>query len=145
MTINTEGTGSYEYQLDEGAFQDSAIFREVLAGAHTLTLRDKNGCGSITEEIVVMGFFNHFSPNGDALNEQWHVPDLSLLTNPEISIYDRYGKYITQLTEQSNGWDGTYKGQPMPPSDYWFKLTYTDASGNRAVAKYIQNHFSLRR
>ncbi len=145
VTINTEGTGSYEYQLDEGAFQDSAIFREVLPGAHTLTLRDKNGCGSITEEIVVMGFFNHFSPNGDALNEQWHVPDLSLLTNPEISIYDRYGKYITQLTEQSNGWDGTYKGQPMPPSDYWFKLTYTDASGNRVVAKYIQNHFSLRR
>ncbi|NNC34956.1 MAG: T9SS type B sorting domain-containing protein [Croceitalea sp.] len=145
VTIITTIDGEFEYQLDNGAFQSSNVFEAVLPGAHTITMRDTYGCGDVTEEIVVVGFLNHFSPNGDGLNENWHIDGLSSLNDPVVTIYDRYGKLIKQLSEFTPGWDGTFNGLPLPSTDYWFKLSYVDNNGNRTYAKYLQNHFSLRR
>lgn len=145
VTVISGAIGEFEYSLDGSDFQDSATFEGVLPGAHSLTMRDKNGCGSVTESIVVVGFLNHFSPNGDGRNESWHIEELSSLSDPMVTIYDRYGKLITQLNEFSPGWDGTFEGRPLPATDYWFKLSYINQEGTRTYAKYLQNHFSLRR
>ncbi|NAY93048.1 T9SS type B sorting domain-containing protein [Muricauda sp. JGD-17] len=145
ITVQTVEEGDYEYQLNDGAFQSSNVLEDVPAGVHTLTIRDSNGCGEIVEEIVVVGFPAIFSPNGDVLNESWHIEGLSALNSPVVTIYDRYGKLIAQMTEFNLGWDGNFNGQPLPSTDYWFKLSYLDNDGNRVFAKYLQSHFSLRR
>ncbi|UJH66707.1 T9SS type B sorting domain-containing protein [Allomuricauda sp. SCSIO 65647] len=135
----------FEFQLNDDPFQDSNIFTSVLPGTHTLTVRDRFGCGELSENIVVVGFSNHFSPNGDGLNENWQIEGLSSLNSPIVTIYDRYGKLLKQLDVNNFEWDGQYNGAPLPATDYWFKLSYIDDSGNRTYAKYIQTHFSLRR
>ncbi len=145
VTVQTVETGDYEYSLNGSDFQSSNVLEDVPAGVHTLTIRDPNGCGAITEEIVVVGFPAIFSPNGDVLNESWHIDGLSALNSPIVTIYDRYGKLIAQMTEFNAGWDGNFNGQPLPSTDYWFKLSYMDNDGNRVIAKYLQSHFSLRR
>lgn len=38
------GTGSITYSMDGGAFQGSGLFSGLLAGVHTLTLKDLNDC-----------------------------------------------------------------------------------------------------
>lgn len=145
VEVLTDAIGEFEYSLDNGPFQPSPVFSNVLPGTHTLIMRDVYGCNELSEEIVVVGFLNHFSPNGDGSNENWHIEGLGFLEDPVVTIYDRYGKLLQQLTAPSEGWDGTYNGQPVPASDYWFKLSYRDSTGNRVYAQYIQNHFSLRR
>ncbi|MBC31113.1 MAG: hypothetical protein CMH48_09720 [Muricauda sp.] len=145
IEIVLANTGDFEFRLDDGPFQTSQLFTDVLPGAHTLTIRDRFGCGELVEEIVVVGFLKHFSPNGDNLNEKWQVMGLSSLNSPVVSIYDRYGKLLKQLDSSSTGWDGQFNGNPLPATDYWFKLSYIDGQGNRTYAKYIQNHFALRR
>ncbi|NQZ45108.1 MAG: T9SS type B sorting domain-containing protein [Flavobacteriaceae bacterium] len=145
VTIETDQEGDFEYRLDEGAFQSDNTFEGVLPGTHQVTVRDTFGCGEVTDEIVVVGFLNHFSPNGDVMNENWHIEGLSYLQDAVVTIYDRYGQLITQLTEFTSGWDGTMNGQPLPATDYWFKISYINIDGNRTYAKYLQNHFSLRR
>jgi trimeric autotransporter adhesin len=40
----TGGTPDYQYSLDNGAFQTSATFMDVLIGQHTIQVRDKMGC-----------------------------------------------------------------------------------------------------
>ena len=145
VTVQTVETGDYEYRLNDGDFQTSNVLEDVPAGVHTLTILDPNGCGEITEEIVVVGFPAIFSPNGDVLNESWHIEGLSALNSPIVTIYDRYGKLIAQMNEFNPGWDGNFNGQPLPSTDYWFKLSYMDNAGNRVAAKYLQSHFSLRR
>ena len=145
VAIITEVDGDFEYRLDNGEFQTSNVFEDVLAGVHTVTMRDIYGCGELTEDIVVVGFPAIFSPNGDVLNENWHVEGLSELNSPIVTIYDRYGKLIMEMNEFSVGWDGNFKGKPLPSTDYWFKLSYLDDDGNRVNAKYLQSHFSLRR
>ena len=145
VSILTDAIGEFEYQLDDGAYQSSSVFEDVPAGTHTIRMRDVFGCGEVEEDIVVVGFSAIFSPNGDVLNETWHIDGLSVLNSPVVTIYDRYGKFIKELTEFSAGWDGSFNGKPLPSTDYWFKLSYIDTDGNRTFAKYLQNHFSLRR
>lgn len=137
--------GNFEYQLDNQPFQTSNIFTNVASGAHRVTINDLEGCGMASENITVVGFPKFFTPNGDNSNDRWHIDGISTLTNPVVYIYDRFGKLFKQLNESSSGWDGTYNGRELPSSDYWFKLSYTDNSGQRVEAKFINNHFSLKR
>ena len=145
VTIGTVAEGDWEYQLDNGSYQSSPIFNDVLSGAHTVTVNDIRGCGSVTEQFVVVGFPKFFTPNGDMIHDYWQVDGVETLEDPQVSIYDRFGKLLTQLTSNSQGWDGTFSGKQLPASDYWFKLTYKDTNGQITEAKYINSHFSLKR
>ncbi|MCK0145153.1 T9SS type B sorting domain-containing protein [Arenibacter sp. F26102] len=145
VTIIPEREGDFEYRLDDGAYQSGNIFYNVLPGAHTITLNDLNGCGSATESIVVVGFPKFFTPNGDGANDVWNIVGISSLEEPMLFVYDRYGKLLKQLSQNSMGWDGTYNGVALPSGDYWFKLSFLDQNGQRTIAKYVNNHFSLKR
>lgn len=145
VTVITDIEGDWEYRLDNGPFQSQNVFSNVLPGAHTLIVNDPSGCGSSTEEIVVVGFSKFFSPNGDGNNDLWNVSGISNLENPIVHIYNRYGELLKQLNTNSAGWDGMLNGVILPSTDYWFKLTYVDNNGQRTEAKYINNHFSLKR
>ena len=145
VELLTNISGNLEFQLDGGAFQSSNIFDNVAPGMHTVTVNDPGGCGMDSESIVVVGFPKFFTPNGDGANDFWHIIGVGTLSNPVVHIFDRYGKLIKQLNQNSTGWDGSYNGSALPSSDYWFKLSYTDASGQTVEARYINNHFSLRR
>lgn len=145
VRIITESNTELEYRLDDGDFQSSNTFEDVLPGSHEVTMRDIHGCGEVRENIVVVGYLASFSPNGDVLNERWQIQGLSELNSPVVTIFDRYGKMIKQMTELDAGWDGNLNGKPLPSTDYWFKLSYVDANGNRVNAKYLQSHFSLKR
>ncbi len=144
VTIVTTFEDDFEYQLDTSEFQDSNVFTNIAAGAHTVTVQDKNGCGTVTENIVVVGFDNYFSPNGDNVNDSWKIEGMSSLNDPMVVIFDRYGKLLKQLVGNQS-WDGTYMGKILPESDYWFKLSYKNYKGDRVVAKYVNNHFTLKR
>ena len=145
VTIETEVVGDFEYRLDNGEFQTDSTFEDVLPGNHTVYMRDVNGCGVVTEEIAVVGYFAYFSPNGDGINDSWYIEGLEHLNNPVVSIYNRYGKLMKQLSNNDLSWDGTFAGRQMPESDYWFKLTYTDDTGAAVVDKFLQKNFALHR
>ena len=145
VQVVLEEEGIFEYQLDDANPQNSSVFKNVFPGEHTITVTDLNGCGKDTAEIVVVGFPKFFTPNADGVNDKWHVEGLSVLENPIITIYDRYGKLLYQLNENSSGWDGSFNGTLLPESDYWFKLSYTNEQGQTANAAFINNHFTLRR
>lgn len=144
ITVEIDKEGEFEYWLDNGALQNSAIFNNVAPGPHTVTVNDPGGCGSATENIVVVGFPKFFTPNGDGANDNWNILGITNLQDPEILIFDRFGKLLAQLDDQSS-WNGMLDGNPLPATDYWFKLTYIDSQGSRTAAKYINNHFSLKR
>ncbi|MEZ2415064.1 T9SS type B sorting domain-containing protein [Muriicola sp. E247] len=137
--------GNFEYQLDTGPFQSSPVFREVSPGMHTVTINDLNGCGTVTDNIIVVGFATFFTPNSDGSNDFWQIVGIETLREPVVQIFDRYGKLLAVMEEDYLGWDGTYNGAPVPSTDYWFKISFLDDSNQRVEARYINNHFSLRR
>jgi gliding motility-associated-like protein len=142
VTVEATGVGGdYEYQLDNGPFQDSPTFENVSFGMHTVTVRDKNGCGTSTTQALVVNYPKFFTPNGDGYNDTWNITALKDQAKSIIYIYDRYGKVITQLKPNGSGWDGTLRGQTLPSDDYWFTITYEEDN----VEKEFKAHFAMKR
>ncbi|UGS21758.1 T9SS type B sorting domain-containing protein [Flavobacterium cyclinae] len=140
ITINAFPTGNYYYQLDNGALQESPVFENVSIGNHTITVLDSNGCGYfITEDVFILNYPNYFTPNDDGINDFWTIEGISILNNWKITIFDRFGKLLTQLNPVNSAWDGTFNNNKLPSTDYWFRLEYEE----NGVQKSINSHFSL--
>ncbi len=147
IEIQVSGSGNYEFALDnvDGPYQDSRIFNGIPVGEHIAFVRDKNGCGiaqrPVERSLSAKDFPQFFTPNGDGINDFWQfVPPGDIRENSveTIWVYDRYGNLMSQVDPESKGWNGNFKGQPLPASDYWFKaITF-----NR---RKILGHFTLKR
>ncbi|WP_258774303.1 T9SS type B sorting domain-containing protein [Winogradskyella sp. KYW1333] len=135
------GPGDYEYSLDGGPWQDSGTFVNVSPGGHEVTARDKNGCGSVTEPVFVIDYPLYFTPNGDGNHDTWNIVGIG--STAKIYIFDRYGKLLKQISPTGSGWDGTYNGNSMPSSDYWFTVEYDEPITNQR--KELKAHFTLKR
>lgn len=141
ITVTISGIGNYMYVLDNGEPQSSNVFEKVSLGYHIVTIIDLNGCASISKEVVVIDTPKFMTPNGDGYFDTWHISGVEYLTGTTISIFDRYGKQMTFLTSETEGWDGTYNGLNMPANDYWF---VADVKQN-GVEFQVKGHFALRR
>lgn len=141
ITLTITGIGNYLYILDDGDAQDSNVFENVTLGYHTITIIDLNGCAEVTKEVVVIDAPPFFTPNYDNINDTWHIVGIKTLPGSIVYVFDRYGKLITQLRSDDQGWDGTYNGYNMPANDYWFSAEIRQ--GNTAFE--VKGHFSLRR
>jgi len=75
-----------------------------------------------------------------AFHDTWQIYGINHSSQIEsiIYIFDRYGKLLKQLSPQSLGWDGTFKGEDLPSNDYWFHLKLPDG-------RIFKSHFTLKR
>ena len=152
ITVYVNGDGIYEFALYEiingdeykiEDYQTSNIFNNIQAGNFRVYVRDTKypedidvGCG-VTEDLVsIIGFPKFFTPRKNGKNDFWQIKGAGLQPDSRVEIYDRYGKLIQELSPNMQGWDGTYKGNPMPANDYWFKALLQDG-------RVIYDHFSL--
>ena len=142
ITVSVQGAGDYIYQLDDYPFQASGYFINVQPGSHTVTIKDSNGCGSVTVQVAVIDFPRFMTPNQDGYHDTWNILGISV-GDPTANIYifDRFGKLLKQISPMSEGWDGSYNGNPLPANDYWFRIEYTENN----VKKEFTGHFSLKR
>lgn len=69
-----------------------------------------------------------FTPNGDGLNDVFNVYG-QYIENFEMDIFNRWGELMFTTSQIDQGWDGTYKGNPMPEGTYTFVTTITDRAG----------------
>ncbi len=138
ISVFVEGSGDYEYSIDGFNYQDSNVFSGLNIDEYTIYVRDKNGCGIVSENVYLIYYPRYFTPNGDGNNETWQIINAIKEPTNRLYIYNRYGKLITQLKANDFGWDGTYNGNKMPSSDYWFVL-------ERQNGKTYTGHFTLKR
>ena len=132
------GIGDYQFSMDTGVYQDEPLFEHVHAGIHTVTVNDKNTCGTVTLTIAVVGFPKYFTPNSDGYNDIWQALGLDFQPSSKIFIYDRYGKLLHTQLATDLGWKGLYNGIEAPASDYWYRAVLEDG-------RTITGHFTLKR
>ncbi|WP_188375118.1 T9SS type B sorting domain-containing protein [Winogradskyella haliclonae] len=137
------GNSTYEYSLDNGPWELVGEFEDVNGGDHVVAARDILGCGIVYRTVTVIDYPKFFTPNGDGNNDTWNIEGINTQPSATIYIYDRYGKLLKQLSPTSPGWDGTFNGNRMPSSDYWFTLEYVEPTNNES--RTFSAHFSLKR
>lgn len=130
--------GNLEYSIDGVNYQDSNYFSNIQGGTYIAYVRDKEGCGKDSKEVIVIDYPKFFTPNHDGYNDLWQIASISKYPNSKISIFDRYGKLLKDLFSNDLGWDGSYNGAEMPSDDYWFKANFDNKT-------MFSGHFSLKR
>jgi gliding motility-associated-like protein len=150
ISVSVTGRSSYEFSLDGRVFTGSGtshVFLNVDSGSYTIYVRDAEGCElPISKDVILINFDKFFTPNGDGENDLWRLRNVNtFFKDVTIYIYNRYGKLLHSINTRDNrygGWDGTFKGSPLPASDYWFTAVMVD-NENKVYSK--QGHFSLLR
>lgn len=141
IEIVASGNGDYEYSIDGENYQDSPIFTNLSGLIYTAFVRDKNGCGVVSQEFYLIQVPRYFTPNGDGFNDYWNIksgnPTLSN-AGARIYIYDRFGKLMKQISAVSPGWNGNYNNKLMPADDYWYTIQLPDG-------RSAKGHFTLKR
>lgn len=138
ITVFVDGSGDYEYSVDGINFQSSNQFYNLPNGEYTVYVNDIKGCGVARKDVYLLMYPKFFTPNGDSYNDFWGIQFYQNELNLIVKIFDRYGKFIKQLIATDPFWDGTYNGQELPATDYWFTVIRQDGTE-------YKGHFSLKR
>lgn len=136
ITIHASGHGKHLFSIDGINYQESNIFTGLKPGIYTVYVKDSNDCGVVMQQIAILMFPRYFTPNGDGVNETWHVKYSRYEPDMFVYIFDRYGKLITSLRATGPGWDGTLNGHKLPSTDYWFTV-------KRKNGMEFKGHFSM--
>lgn len=73
---------------------------------------------------------NAFTPNGDGVNDVWYVYGTGV-KDFKATVFDRWGEKVFESTNQSQGWDGTYRGQMEEPGLFVYIVDLVYLSGEQ--------------
>ena len=138
IIVQVTGLGNYEYSLNNIDYQDSNVFNNLDIGEYTIFVRDKFGCGVVSADIYLLVYPKFFTPNGDGYNDTWKIKFRNNEPNLKIKIFDKLGKLLKDIYNNSEGWNGKFNGQELPSNDYWFTVI-------RENGKEYKGHFTLKR
>lgn len=79
-----------------------------------------------------------FCPD-DTEDNTWDIDGLEKYSNYVVEIFDRFGKKLITYENEFDGWDGTYRGKPLPSTDYWYTIEVDEGDIS------MNGHFTLLR
>lgn len=127
-------SGDIEYSLDGITFSKTNVFNNVTPGIYDVFVK-KDNCHFVKQTVLVGGYPNYFTPNGDGVNDTWKIKQPLYFQEAKINIYDRYGKLL-RVMSANDGWDGKHEGNILTPADYWFTIALNN--------KVVYGHFTLK-
>lgn len=104
--------------------------------AYVVTMIDDNGCVTSDTVVVIVEekyeFFmpTGFSPNGDGRNDVLYVRGNGIQWI-KLLVFDRVGEKVWEAHSTTEGWDGTFRGQPMNSGVFVYYLEVQFYSGQR--------------
>lgn len=107
----------------------------------SLTVTSAFGCiangsfSKVPENCCSIFIPNAFSPNGDGLNDVFHIKLETALKINAFEIFNRWGERIFYSINQYKGWDGTFRNEPVESGTYFYFVSYTCTDGNTITKK----------
>lgn len=107
-----------------GHFDSTVTIREQ--GRYDIIASDANGCNRtftvhVQEEDCNNNSFympNAFTPNDDGKNDVFRIPERSLASLQEFSVYDRWGERVFNTTDKRISWNGYRNGKRCAAGTY---------------------------
>ncbi len=128
--------GDFEYSLDGVWYQTSSEFTVSEGALYTVYVRSV-GCDAIaTTSYLYFKIPKFITPNGDLNNDVFTIRGWDNFSTSEVSIYNRYGRLLYHVKNAPPFWDGTFNNEPLPNSDYWYRIVVD--------GKVYTGHFTLK-
>ncbi len=98
---------------------------------YIVTMTNANGCTGTAQFVVTVipntDLFipNVFTPNGDGTNDYWQLfGNLKAIKQLDVMVFNRWGEKVFEGNEINFKWDGTYKGERVPPGVYVYTAKF---------------------
>lgn len=103
------------------------IAKPIRTTIYNITVTSKHGCSDsdkVTIKVLCdesqLFIPNTFTPNADGQNDIFYPRGVGFDDLKTFRVYNRWGQVVYQkanfpLNDKTSGWDGTYKGQALPP------------------------------
>lgn len=121
------GTAPYTYIWSNGAVS-SLITGVSIGETYDVTITDGSGCDG--QESLFIGtdicpieiiIPNTFSPNEDGFNDTWIIENLSIYSDAEVKVYNRWGDIVFTSTGYDTPWKGKF-GATLPAAVYYYVI-----------------------
>jgi gliding motility-associated-like protein len=89
----------------------------------SLIIKYTPGCYEQKTGIIAPSIF---TPNGDILNDEFDLFNLTNFPDFELTIYDRWGSQVFYDKGYVKKFDGTFEGKPLPEGIYSYKIIHND-------------------
>lgn len=118
----TFGDGGHSTEVNPvHSYNRSGSYQVCLTAYNAQGCPDKV-CRTVSADITPLADVpTGFSPNGDGSNDILYVRGYSIQTL-DFKVFNRWGQMVFETTDQSVGWDGTYKGKPQEMDAFAFTL-----------------------
>lgn len=126
---------------------NSVLVKGLAQGNDVISYTISNSCKTdvATYPVVVITpsevfIPNLFSPNNDGHNDKFYVRgSTALYTDVHLYIFSSWGNLLFEsngrIDNESNGWDGKYKGQAQPTGVYIYVAKLTQPNGTAVTKK----------
>jgi gliding motility-associated-like protein len=95
----------------------------------TLSVISEDGCttqkGMVVKVLHKLFVPNSFTPNGDALNDVFRIPQGVPITLKEFSVFNRWGTKVFTTNDPNTGWNGNIKATNAPIGTYVYIIKGT--------------------
>jgi gliding motility-associated-like protein len=129
--------------LSESTLDGEVTVSDLVEGTYKfqLTVTDNKNIRA-TDEVIVRVYPiplaavqlpRVFSPNGDGINDYWEWSNTELFANTKLTIFNRYGDKIYEVTSYNNTWDGSLNGRPLQEDAYYYVISSNQGDLTGAV------------
>lgn len=137
IIVNLANTGNFEYSIDGVDYQFSNVFSNQPSGLYTIYVRSNECDVVVTQEHFHFYIQKFMTPNDDGVNDFFSLNITQFFSSTEVYIFNRYGKLLYSAYNTDINWDGTFIGNELPTSDYWYRIVLD--------GQVIKGHFTLKR
>nr|WP_294990623.1 PKD domain-containing protein [uncultured Sediminibacterium sp.] len=128
-TITTDPDIQVPHQYNRTGTYNACLIAFNAAGCSDTTCQSISVTVNANAEVP-----NAFSPNGDGTNDRIFVRGFGI-GKMTWRIYNRWGVQVYISNNQTEGWDGTYKGRLQPQDVYHYTLQIEFTSGDKVSRK----------
>jgi gliding motility-associated-like protein len=149
---NAQGTVTYAWRQEDSPWlncmdcPDPEVVGLEFSNHFELVVTDEKGCRAEDQVLVSVEkprkvhVPTGFTPNSDFANDRLVVHGQSTARVVEFKVFDRWGEMVFQqkdyaFNDETQGWDGTFRGQPCDPGVYVWVLEVEYSDGVREVFK----------
>jgi gliding motility-associated-like protein len=136
ITLNGSGSGSPLWTTTSN-LSNPTIFNPttspLLTSTYILSVTDVNMCVNadtvVVNVIIVstdLSITTVISPNGDGINDNWVIKNISIYPENEVTVFNIYGNDVFHKKGYNNDWQGTYNGNTLPDGTYFY-IVKTDS------------------
>ena len=133
VNLNAGNPGA-SYRWSTGDTSRTLLLYQPAFPEVTITL--PNGC-SLSKTFVVayckkeLFIPNTITPNGDGKNDSWIIRNIDGYPGNKVLIFNRNGYLLFETTNYQNNWNGTYEGEALPATVYYYILDLNDGTEAR--------------